>query len=260
MLTLNAEKTLEKALESGQRFQEILLVDGNSTDRTLDIAKKMNARVIPQSEDKSPNLICKDFAAAKNRGIKNASFDWILSLDSDEWLPSETVNKIKEVIVSGTKPCFFWVERKHILNDQIILYSPANPGAHRFFNRKAVIGYRKPVHERLVPKDPSVMRVLDAYICVPLETNFKKIKKKWHHYIELEVGRHGDYSFLRCVELIAKMFKSFIGILLRYSKIIILNQKPRTPVKYILMNFWYYFQLSKALWLTYWRRRFRKKS
>ena len=40
LLTLNSEKTLARCFESVKDFEDILIVDGNSTDTTHDIAKK----------------------------------------------------------------------------------------------------------------------------------------------------------------------------------------------------------------------------
>jgi len=83
MIAKNEEKNIAKALESleGVAFEKIV-VDTGSTDRTVEIASKAGAKVY---HFKWVN----DFAAARNFSVKQASGDWILSLDADEYLSPE---------------------------------------------------------------------------------------------------------------------------------------------------------------------------
>lgn len=84
MPTYNSEKTIEKALQS-IRMQdmssdeiEILVIDGGSTDRTVEIAGKYGA-VILENPDRMPEY-------AKRIGLVNATGRWIVMQDSDEVL------------------------------------------------------------------------------------------------------------------------------------------------------------------------------
>lgn len=82
MPTYNSEKTIEKALVSirGQKFDqeaiEILVIDGGSTDRTIDIAREYGATIIFNKE-RVPE-------AAKRLGYQQARGKWIIKQDSDE--------------------------------------------------------------------------------------------------------------------------------------------------------------------------------
>ena len=82
MPTYNSEKTIEKALASirNQKFDqksiEILVIDGGSTDKTLDIAAQFGAIII-ENPDKVPE-------AAKRLGYQQARGKWIIKQDSDE--------------------------------------------------------------------------------------------------------------------------------------------------------------------------------
>jgi glycosyltransferase involved in cell wall biosynthesis len=82
MPTLNSERTIGKTLKSicSQSFPknqyEILVIDGGSTDKTVDIAKKFGA-IILKNELKIPET-------AKTIGIKNARGKYIILHDSDE--------------------------------------------------------------------------------------------------------------------------------------------------------------------------------
>lgn len=78
IITHNEERNLQRAMESLRCADEILVVDSGSTDRTVEIAEKLGARVID-----SP---WPGYAKQKNFAAESAGNDWILSLDADESL------------------------------------------------------------------------------------------------------------------------------------------------------------------------------
>src|SRR3989344_3362623 len=91
VLTLNSGKTLEKCLESVKEFAEIIILDGNSTDNTVAIARRYTDKIYPQADTNEKNVRITDFALVRNRGLKLASYDWFLFIDSDEYLSHEAV-------------------------------------------------------------------------------------------------------------------------------------------------------------------------
>jgi glycosyltransferase involved in cell wall biosynthesis len=82
LITLNAEAQLHRCLKSiAPIVDEIIIADNGSTDSTLEIAKQYNAKIIKC--DKATNI---GFDTARNISIKEAKYDWILWIDSDEEL------------------------------------------------------------------------------------------------------------------------------------------------------------------------------
>ncbi len=83
----NEEKRLDKCLKSVQEQDyskddlEIILVDDESTDRTVEIARKYRARVIKNGTH--------NIERGKSIGLKHASHDFILLLDADNILPTD---------------------------------------------------------------------------------------------------------------------------------------------------------------------------
>ena len=80
MIAKNSEQYLPVVLRSLQDVaDEIVLVDTGSTDSTLDIARRYGCRIFefPWSDN---------FAAAKNFGLEQARYSWILNVDTDEVL------------------------------------------------------------------------------------------------------------------------------------------------------------------------------
>jgi glycosyltransferase involved in cell wall biosynthesis len=87
IISFNEEKKIEDCLKSLANIaDEIIVIDSNSTDNTVDIAKKYTDKVITQD--------FLGYIEQKNFAIKQAGYDWILSLDCDERLSPELQNAI----------------------------------------------------------------------------------------------------------------------------------------------------------------------
>jgi len=88
MIVKNEEKNIEQALGWAKRtaFEQIV-VDTGSTDRTVEIAKSMGAKVLHFEW-------VNDFSAAKNYAIEQASGNWIAFLDADEYFTPIDTKKL----------------------------------------------------------------------------------------------------------------------------------------------------------------------
>jgi glycosyltransferase involved in cell wall biosynthesis len=88
----NEEKNLESCLVSIKDIaEEIVIVDGSSTDQTVAIAKKFGARVLITD---NPPI----FHINKQKAIDMAKNEWILQLDADERVSSELAKEISQVV------------------------------------------------------------------------------------------------------------------------------------------------------------------
>lgn len=107
LATHNEEKNLFQCLNSIKEIaDEIVIVDGESTDGTKNIAKQFNAKVIITTN--KPN-----FHINKNLAIDNATKDWILQLDADEVVSTELANEISKTINLDSKINGYWLNRKN---------------------------------------------------------------------------------------------------------------------------------------------------
>ncbi len=90
--TFNEEKNLLACLESVRDFAtEIVIVDGSSTDKTVEIAKEFNAKVIITD---NPTM----FHINKMKAVKTSLGDWILQLDADERVSKKLAEEISKII------------------------------------------------------------------------------------------------------------------------------------------------------------------
>jgi len=91
MITKNAAETLEKSLTSIKKIaSEIIIVDGGSTDNTINIAKKYQAKIF--------SYLGKNWGRQCQVGLEKATGDWVLVLDSDEVVPAKLTEEILSVI------------------------------------------------------------------------------------------------------------------------------------------------------------------
>ena len=92
MIVKNEEKNIERALSWGKgHVYEQIVVDTGSTDRTVEIAENMGAKVFHFEWTD-------DFSAAKNYAIEKASGNWIAFLDADEYFAEKDVLKLMQLL------------------------------------------------------------------------------------------------------------------------------------------------------------------
>lgn len=103
----NEEENLRRCLDSIKNLaDELVIVDGGSKDKTLDISKEFGAIIIPATN--LPN-----FHINKNKAIDAAKSGWILQLDADEVVTEGLANEVKKVVNSKSDINGYWIPRKN---------------------------------------------------------------------------------------------------------------------------------------------------
>lgn len=93
MIVLDAEEILPEALRSIPDAAEVVVADGGSRDRTVEVARQQGARVVAQ-DLASVEAAGGNFDVARNEAAAHAAREWILFLDADERLSPELVAEI----------------------------------------------------------------------------------------------------------------------------------------------------------------------
>ena len=146
LITRNEEANLGDCLASLEGIaQQIVVVDTNSSDQTLEIAKNHGA-VIAQPPD------WPGFGHQKNHALELASGDWILSLDADERLTPALRSEILTAIHHSDHVNCFAIPRLSWYCGRFIRHSGWNPDyVDRLFRRGTARFSEDLVHERLIP-------------------------------------------------------------------------------------------------------------
>jgi GT2 family glycosyltransferase len=97
MIVKNEEANLPACLKSAEGlFNEIVVVDTGSTDKTKEVSAQYGARVVDFPWQDS-------FAAARNESLRHASGDWIFWLDADDRLNEENRKALKRLFMTLKK-------------------------------------------------------------------------------------------------------------------------------------------------------------
>ena len=90
VLTKNEEDMIAGCLKSVSFADEVVVIEDQSTDRTVYIARELGATVFERKLD--------DFASQRNFGLSKARSDWMLFVDAGERVPDTLKEEIYETI------------------------------------------------------------------------------------------------------------------------------------------------------------------
>jgi len=205
LITRNEEANLDDCLASLEGIaQQIVVVDTNSSDNTLEIAKNHGA-TISQPPD------WPGFGPQKNRALDLANGDWVLSLDADERLTSALKSEILTAINHSAHVDCFAIPRLSWYCGRFIRHSGWSPDyVDRLFKRGTARFSDDLVHERLIPNGQAaklenpmlhysfmnysqVLQKLDRYSTASAEQAFAKGKTS----NPLKAVLHGAWAFFR---------------------------------------------------------------
>jgi Glycosyltransferases involved in cell wall biogenesis len=147
--TFNEEKNIADCLESVKDLaDEIVVVDGSSTDKTVEIAKKYGAKVIVTD---NPPI----FHINKQKAIDKCKGEWILQLDADERVTTQLAKEIKSTIEQSSNEAInaYFIPRKNYFLGRWLKKTGQYPdGVIRFFKKGKAKLPCKSVHEQMEVK------------------------------------------------------------------------------------------------------------
>jgi glycosyltransferase involved in cell wall biosynthesis len=225
LITRNEEANLADCLSSLEGIaQQIVVVDTDSTDRTLEIAQNHGA-VIAQPAD------WPGFGPQKNRALDLATGDWILSLDADERLTPALKSEILTAIQHSAQVDCFAIPRLSWYCGRFIRHSGWSPDyVDRLFKRGTARFSDDLVHERLIPngqvaklKNPMlhfsfmnfshVLQKIDRYSSASAEQALAKGRRS----NPLKAILHGLWAFIRTYFIRAGFLDGYEGLALAIS-------------------------------------------
>lgn len=188
LATFNEEKNLSDCLASVKDLaDEIIVVDGSSIDKTVEIARKYGAKVVIVKN--LPN-----FHINKQRAIGMATKDWILQLDADERVSPELAREIREKIgnmkleIENSRPSGYWIPRKNWFLWRFLMKGGQYPDYMlRLYARGKGRLPQKDVHEQAEVEGNI------GYMSAPLlhysYRDFSSYLHKWNRYNDLLAGK-----------------------------------------------------------------------
>ena len=184
IITKNAEQTLEACLKSVQGLaDEIILVDSFSTDKTLEIAKKYNAKTWQRPFT--------GFQDQKQFALDQCSGEWVLSLDADEAITPELKEEILKVISKEQKYSIFLIPEMVTFLGRKMQHSGLTGKLHERLGKRTEVYFTGGlVHERLASKGQ--MGRLKSYFLHTPYTDLEHYFNKYNQYTTM--GAKNLYS------------------------------------------------------------------
>ena len=172
VIVRNAEEMIADCLDSLSFCDEIVVVDSFSEDRTKGIAEKMGAKVY--------ELKFNDFSQARDFGLKKATNEWVVYIDSDERITKELAVEIKKNIASDFSA--FRIKRKNFYfgNHEW----PHIEHLERVFKKDKLQGWYGKVHES--PKVIGSIGTLDGFLLHYTHRDLTSMVNKTIEWSEIE--------------------------------------------------------------------------
>jgi glycosyltransferase involved in cell wall biosynthesis len=144
VISKNEEAAIARCLRSANFADEIVVVDHASTDKTAEIARALGARV-------SATPDWPGFGPQKNRALGQATGDWVLSLDADEWIEPALADEILAAIARADAADGYEIPRRSRFCGHIVRHGDwRGDRVLRLFRRGRGRFSDDHVHERVI--------------------------------------------------------------------------------------------------------------
>ena len=137
--TMNEQKNIERVIESAKWADEILICDMYSEDNTVEIAKKMGAKVIFHNKEEYVE-------PARNFAISKAKNEWVLVLDPDEQISDPLKRQLIRTVSEDQQVDYVRLPRKNIIFGKWMKASMWWPDYNVRFFKKDKVKWSNKIH------------------------------------------------------------------------------------------------------------------
>jgi len=148
VITKNEASRLAACLDSAAWAREIIVVDDDSEDGTLEVARRYTDRVVTRRMDVE--------GKHRNYAYALATQPWILSLDADERVTLELAAEIRKVVEKNPDCNGYTIPRKNFMGDTWVRYGGMYPSRQLKLFRRGAFKYEEDaeVHPQAFMQDP----------------------------------------------------------------------------------------------------------
>ncbi len=201
ILTKNSEKYLRQVLDSLESFPEVVILDTGSSDSTKDIAlsyKNVRLHTSPFT----------GFGPTHNIASSLATYDWILSMDSDEIMSEELKKEIEALALDET--AVYTIPRKNIYRGKHIKGCGWHPDrVKRLYNRTKTKFSDALVHESVLTEGMRVIDLKHPLIHFPYDS-IQSFLKKLDSYSTLYAEQYAGKKSISFISALSHTIWAFL--------------------------------------------------
>ncbi|MHC5310792.1 glycosyltransferase family 2 protein [Myroides sp. LJL116] len=244
IITYNEQKNIGRCVEELLLVcDEVIVIDSNSSDKTVEIAQEKGAKVYKQAYlGDGPQ---------RTYGLQFCKWDWILNLDADEYLDKDALEFIQKGSFFETDLYDAYSFRvKNFMGDKLIDFSGWYPDSKvRFFNKKTAKPSNDMAHQYIVT---SKKKKVNVHILHYGWSGYEQIIAKKNQYSShnaqelFDAGKrvssfkpvlNGTVAFVRCYFFKGGVFNGIDGLaiagiqaffsFMKYTKLIALQRQAK---------------------------------
>jgi len=204
VITFNEEKNIERCVKTLFKVcDEVIIIDSNSSDKTVEIAEKHGAKVYYQK-------FLGD-GLQRRHGLQFCKKDWILNPDTDEFLDEDALKFINSKSYETDIYDGYEFRRTNYLADKKIDFAGWYPDyACRFFNKQTASPSEAMIHQKVIGNN---IKRVNVHLIHYAWSSFYQIIAKKNQYTDWQVEdlmkankrasaltpiTHGFSSFFSC--------------------------------------------------------------
>ncbi|MDP3920183.1 MAG: glycosyltransferase family 2 protein [Candidatus Omnitrophota bacterium] len=205
VITRDEERNIEGCLDSVKWADEIIVVDGGSSDRTRELARKFTSKVY--------EIPFQDFSTQKNSALDKTTGDWVFFIDADERVSAELADRLRRVIRDDELGVVYGVRRNnYFLGKPLRFGGSQRDYPIRLFPRGKA-RFEQPIHERVVSELPT--KLLQETLIHLSTPDWDHYRRKLELYTALEAGFLRELGKRRSlVDVIGRPIAKFFHIYL----------------------------------------------
>lgn len=225
IIAANSAATIEKCLSSLVALPEVIVYLNNSSDATREICQRFdNVSVVDGS--------FAGFGPTRNAAAAHASYDWILSLDTDEWLDDELAGALTAAKLDSTKRAYALLRRNRFHGRHVRVGGWGNDRLVRIYHRETGRFNDKAVHEKIVLDADVVTATLGGTLWHDAVIEVDQFLRKISYYSQLAAETkpggwsshpffallRGQFAFFRSYVLQLGFTAGWRGLVIAYAR------------------------------------------
>jgi len=157
IMTFNEEAKIERCIRSVLEVSdEIIVLDSFSTDKTVEIAKSLGAKVIQHK--------FLGYIKQRELSISKASHNFVLALDADEFLSADLIHEINKIKINADADTYY-LNRSNAINNYFLKHGSWFPHRIiRLFFKDKVNCEGNPPHDKISAKKNATSTKLNGLL------------------------------------------------------------------------------------------------